>query len=118
LGRDLKFFSVEEFNCQETGENNMEIDFLAKLDELREVCAFPFKVNSGYRHPTKHPIEASKEVPGTHAQGIAADISITNGGARYTIVQEAMKLGFSGIGVAKTFVHLDTRGTTPVVWLY
>ena len=45
MGRDLKFFSVEEFNCQETGENNMEIDFLAKLDELREVCAFPFKVN-------------------------------------------------------------------------
>jgi len=27
-------------------------------------------------------------------------------------------LGFTGIGVAKTFVHVDTRATTPAVWSY
>ena len=72
----LKHFKREEFDCQVTGTNNMEREFLEKLDELREACGFPFEVTSGYRHPTKHPIEMKKAVPGTHAQGIAADIKM------------------------------------------
>jgi hypothetical protein len=34
------------------------------------------------------------------------------------IVHQALKLDFGGIGVAKTFVHVDTRKTTPVMWTY
>ena len=114
----LKFFTIDEFNCQETGENRMEPEFLVKLDALREACKFPFIITSGFRHPTKHPIEASKKVPGTHSQGIACDIRAVVGSERYEIVKCAMNLGFTGIGIAKTFVHVDTRGTTPVMWLY
>jgi len=33
-------------------------------------------------------------------------------------VQQALEKGFTGIGIAKTFVHVDTRGTTPVMWVY
>jgi hypothetical protein len=33
-------------------------------------------------------------------------------------VKNAMAMGFSGIGIHKTFVHVDTRTTTPVVWTY
>tara|TARA_R110000751_G_scaffold167354_2_gene273246 strand:- start:964 stop:1314 length:351 start_codon:yes stop_codon:yes gene_type:complete len=114
----LKFFTIDEFDCQETGENNMEPEFLAKVDALRGACRFPFIVTSGFRHPTKHPIEKAKSIPGTHAQGIACDIRVTTGPERYTLVSEALNLGFTGIGVAKGFIHVDTRGTTPVVWLY
>jgi|TARA_R110001592_G_scaffold230264_1_gene487064 uncharacterized protein YcbK (DUF882 family) len=114
----LKYFSMYEFDCQVTEENRMEEDFLKKLDRLREGCGFPFVVTSGYRHPVEHPIEAAKEVPGTHAQGIACDIKITNANERYKFISEALSLGFTGIGVAKDFIHVDTRGTTPVVWLY
>ena len=114
----LKFFTREEFDCQVSGTNNMELEFLEKLDQLRGACGFPFEVTSGYRHPTLHPIERKKDVPGTHAQGIAADIKITNAADRYTIVANALNLGFTGIGIADTFVHVDTRGTTPVIWLY
>ena len=114
----LKYFKREEFDCQVSGTNNMEQDFLEKLDELREVCGFPFEVTSGYRHPTLHPIERKKDVPGTHAQGIAADIKITNAADRFNIVKNAVKLGFTGIGIANTFIHVDTRGTTPVIWTY
>ena len=95
----------------------MCMEFLEKLDALREECGFPFVVTSGYRSPT-HPEESKKTRPGTHSQGIAADIKITNGGSLYTIVNLALKHGFTGIGVAKSFVHLDTRGTTPVIWTY
>ena len=114
----LKYFTREEFDCQVTGTNNMEMEFLEKLDKLRGACGFPFEVTSGYRHPTQHPIEKKKEVPGTHAQGIAADIKITNAAHRYAIVANALNLGFTGIGIDDDFVHVDTRGTAPVIWLY
>ena len=114
----LKYFTREEFDCNASGTNNMEQEFLEKLDELRACCGFPFVITSGYRHPTMHPIERKKEVPGTHAQGIAADIKITNAADRLKVVYAALELGFTGIGVASDFVHVDTRGTTPVMWTY
>jgi len=113
----VKYFSTSEFDCQHTGENRMEQDFLDKLDELRDYCGFPFVITSGYRSPS-HPLEAVKEIPGTHAQGIAADIKITNSAHRYTIIKGALEHGFTGIGVAGDFIHLDTRGTLPVMWTY
>ena len=113
----LKYFKVEDFNCQETGENEMCPDFLQKLDALREVCGFPFIITSGYRSPN-HSIEAKKSKPGTHSQGIAADIKVVGGAQRMAIIRNASIMGFNGIGVAKTFVHVDTRETTPVAWKY
>jgi uncharacterized protein YcbK (DUF882 family) len=113
----LKYFKVEDFNCQETGENEMCPDFLQKLDALREVCGFPFIVTSGYRSPN-HSIEAKKSKPGTHSQGIAADIKVVGGAQRMAIIRNASIMGFNGIGVAKGFVHVDTRETTPVAWKY
>ena len=114
---DFKYFTLDEFKCQETGTNRMEADFITKLDQLRETCGFSFTVTSGYRDPT-HSIESKKPRGGTHTRGIAADILIESGDRRYKIIQEALKSGFTGIGVAKTFVHLDTREGTPVIWSY
>ena len=79
----MKYFKLSEFNCKETGENNMQPDFLKKIDKLREACGFPFIINSGYRSP-RHSIEAKKPKPGTHAQGIAADIRVQGGLAGIT----------------------------------
>jgi uncharacterized protein YcbK (DUF882 family) len=113
-----KFFRLEEFNCTHTNKNEMDHEFLVKLDELRERVGFPFVITSGYRDAT-HPSEARKSEPGTgyHCQGLAADIAVSNGFERMNIVHEAIKMGFS-IGVARTFVHVDDRKTTPVMWTY
>jgi zinc D-Ala-D-Ala carboxypeptidase len=113
----MRFFELSEFDCQETGKNEMHPDFLHRLDHLRKVCDFPFIITSGYRDPS-HSVEAKKPVPGTHSQGIAADIRITNSADRFTIVDQAIYAGFSGIGIADGFVHLDIRDTTPRIWLY
>ena len=113
----FKYFSMEEFDCQETGENQMSEEFIHKLDELREKCGFAFKITRGYRS-TDHSIEAKKARPGRHTEGIAADIAVSNGFERMNIVHEALKMGFSGIGVAKSFVHVDVRTDTPVMWVY
>ena len=113
----MKYFQIEEFNCQETGNNQMDKQFLLLLDTLRHKCGFPFVITSGYRDPS-HSIEAKKENPGKHSEGIACDIQVKNGPERFTLIDEALCLGFTGIGIHKAFIHVDTRKTTPVVWVY
>ena len=95
----------------------MDPDFVHRLDQLREVCGFPFVITSGFRSPS-HPVEAAKEIPGTHSQGIAVDIKVDNGLQRRKLVEEALKMSFNGIGVAKSFVHIDDRASTAVLWAY
>ena len=121
VDQDLDYFTKNDFNCQHTGENEMKDTFLLKLDLLRARCGFPFIVKSGYRSPS-HPIEERKEKAGTHAQGIAADIKVSTAQQRYKIVEEAIKMGFGGIGIHGVFVHVDMRNVDdnkpPVMWLY
>tara|TARA_B110000211_G_scaffold199897_1_gene230559 strand:- start:295 stop:675 length:381 start_codon:yes stop_codon:yes gene_type:complete len=122
IDQDLTYFSRSEFSCQYTGENKIEDSLLLKVDELRERCGFPFIITSGYRS-LAHPIERAKKTnTGTHAQGIAADIKVIDGVQRFKIVAEAIKMGFTGIGVASNFVHVDIRSLdtneSPVMWCY
>jgi uncharacterized protein YcbK (DUF882 family) len=114
---DFKYFKYSDFDCQETGENEMSVEFIHRLDELREACGFPFYITSGFRSPN-HSIEKRKQNPGTHAQGIAADIAVSGGAQRRAVVEKALEMGFKGVGVAKGFVHVDIRETTPVLWCY
>ena len=114
----FKYFKISDFDCQETGENEMSEGFIHALDQLRAACGFPFHVTSGYRSPTGHFIEKAKQTPGTHARGIAADIAVSGGRQRMQIVQHATALGFTGVGVAKGFVHVDIRDAAPVLWCY
>ena len=114
---EFKYFKLEDFDCQETGENEMSIEFIERLDGLRSVCKFPFIVTSGYRSPN-HSIESKKEKPGQHAQGIAADIKVVGGAQRRLLVENALVMGFTGVGVDKNFIHVDIRTTTPVLWVY
>ena len=114
---DFRYFDIGDFACSETGENDIQWDFVSALDDLRGVCGFPFIVTSGFRS-TEHSIEAAKKKPGQHTKGNAADIRVQNGIERFTIVKNAIALGFKGIGIANTFVHVDTRETEAVIWTY
>ena len=113
----MRYFKIEDFNCQETGNNEMSKEFLSKLDDLRHICGFPFIITSGYRDPS-HTAEKRKTKAGTHAQGIASDIRINSGNEAYQIIKNAQSMGFNGIGVAKTFINVYTRKTMPVIWTY
>ena len=113
----MRYFELSEFDCQETGNNRMEKDFLELVDQLRHECGFPFVITSGYRDPT-HSIEAAKDIPGPHSQGIACDIRVVNSNKRFRLIKKALALGFTGIGVDPSFIHVDTRGSSPVIWTY
>jgi zinc D-Ala-D-Ala carboxypeptidase len=115
-------FTADEFSCKETGANEMRDSFLVLLQQLRDELGEPIKITSGYRDPT-HSIEASKEAPGVHTRGLACDIAC-DGQMAFRIVQIAIKLGFTGIGVKQKghgrFIHLDTYTGTPRpnIWSY
>ena len=70
---DYKNFTKEEFDCKATGENQMQKEFMDKLQELRNRLGFPLVISSGFRS-IKHPIEAKKEKGGMHTKGLACDI--------------------------------------------
>ena len=84
----------------------MHPDFLKAIDDLREVCGFPFVLTSAYRAKT-HPAERNKPNPGMHTKGLAADIKCTGSYERYKILKHALAAGFTGIGIGKDFIHLD-----------
>ena len=113
-------FKESEFVCKETGEINMDEDFLARLQILREEFGKPMAITSGYRSP-RHSIEAKKLSPGPHAHGKACDIAV-GGEAAYELISIALRLGFTGIGVSQKspnnrFIHLDTMPRS-AVWSY
>lgn len=57
-------FTKKEFDCQHTGKNFMTVEFMDKLQELRNRFKRVMKITSGYRDPS-HPVEAKKANPGT-----------------------------------------------------
>ena len=113
---EFKYFKIEDFDCTETGENAMDEEFIKGLDHLRQICNFPFIVTSGFRSVT-HSVEVKKSKGGTHTMGIAADIRVSGGAQRMAIVKHASSLGMS-VGVAKTFVHVDSRKSEQMCWCY
>ena len=114
-------FTKEEFNCSHTGKNNMTVEFMEKLQKLRNIFGKAIKITSGYRDPS-HPSESKKAKPGTHSDGIACDIAC-DASTAYLIVKIAFELGFTGIGISQKngiprFIHLDLRKSTPVIYSY
>lgn len=99
-------------------ETNMSKEFLFVLDEAREIAGIPFIINSAYRSP-EHPLSI-KNPSSSHIKGLAVDIKATDSKTRFKIVQALLKVGFTRIGIADTFIHvdLDLDKTKNVIWTY
>ena len=99
-------------------EDNMNVDFLAKLDEAREYANIPFIINSAYRSPS-HP-ESIKNPTSSHIKGLAVDISVKDSITRFMVLNALIAVGFNRIGIAGTFIHvdLDLDKSQNVIWTY
>lgn len=99
-------------------EANMDKKFLFVLDEAREFAGIPFIINSAYRSPD-HP-ESIKNPTSSHIKGLAVDIKATDSATRFKIVEALVSVGFTRIGIADTFIHvdLDLDKTQNVIWTY
>jgi uncharacterized protein YcbK (DUF882 family) len=114
-------FKKAEFDCKHTGENNMQHEFMQKLQAIRTEFGKSIQITSGFRS-VKHPVEARKtHSHGEHTQGNCADIACTNSNDRFRLISLALKHGVTRIGVAKTFLHLGIGGVglpNNVIWEY
>ena len=101
-------FNLKEFQCRD-GSHQVVLkrDLLEKLQQLRNLAGKPVIITSGYRNPAYN-----KKVGGSptsrHLLGEAADIQIPSFSPR-EVAQLAEQVGFTGIGVYDTFIHVDVR---------
>lgn len=113
-------FDLKEFRCRDG--NGVPLELLANVKELaenlqvlREFLNVPIHITSGYRTPAYN-----KKIGGAklsqHIQAKAADIQVkgftpkqVKDAIELLIKSGMMKQG--GVGLYKTWVHYDTRGT-------
>lgn len=100
-------------------EENMNADFLNKLDEAREIANIPFIINSAYRSP-EHNAKIGGKPNSSHIKGLAVDISVTDSRQRFIVLNALLEVGFTRIGIADTFIHvdLDSEKSKDVIWTY
>jgi len=122
----LKHFNFEEFDCPTlegsglptTDGGKMNLDFLHKLDEARELAGVPFKITSGYRSP-QHNLDVGGRIGSSHIKGLAVDIACVNSHERQKILTALIQVGFKRIGIGKSFIHSDLDPDKPnAIWLY
>lgn len=113
-----KNFEASEFvcGCGACDGGKMSEAFIERLQKMRDLLAVPLKINSGFRCQ-KHNIAEGGSKYSMHMAGRAADIHINNGAEAYAFINAAMAVGFMGIGVAKTFIHVDDR-ESQTIWTY
>ncbi len=106
-----KFMTVDKLTIDPT--------FLNMLNYARHIAGNPWKVNSGQRSK-EHNAEVGGVAGSSHVKGCAVDISATSGAKKFEVVSCAIAAGFTRIGIAKNFIHLDhdTTKTSPTVFLY
>ena len=116
MGDLSKNFSRAELVCScGCKDEIINFDFIERLQKLRSDYGKPMVVNSWYRcKPYNAKIGGSKN--SQHCRGIAVDIAVDNAVDRMRLVRLACKHGFSGVGIYASFVHIDARTSTPVLW--
>lgn len=97
-------------------KSDMDDKFLLKLNSCRELCNTPFILNSAFRSSEWDKSKGRTGI-GFHTKGRAVDIRCIDPEIRSRIVINAMSCGLNGIGISKTFIHLDDRAI-PSLWLY
>ncbi len=119
--KSINYFKQKEFDSSdEPGSGvKMDKDFLHILNKIRHEAGIKFKVKSGYR-TKKHNKKVGGKANSAHLRGLAADIRARNSVNRYKIISAGIKFHIRRIGVAKTFIHLDSDLSLPqkVFWIY
>lgn len=114
---ELKYFKPEEFKMDgRVVFKKMDPDFLALLDQCREIAGVPFIISSCWRSKEKN--KKVGGAPGSmHLKGRAVDIICTVGDSRAKVMKAALGLGLS-VGVMPNALHIDNRESQIVFHYY
>ena len=107
-GQLTKNFHAKEFYCPCCNLAIMDKDFMEQLQKLRQICGFPFIINSGYRCETYNAqITKGKKSVGQHITGEAADISLLDRNRRFALLRNIFNMGyFKDVAISRTFIHI------------
>ena len=118
-----KNFAYSEFackcqdDCKEKSGRNIDPNLVTKLQSLRDNFG-PLVLTSASRCDA-HNIKVGGAPKSQHRRqddGYTKAVDVAISFNKYDFIREAMKLGLS-VGIAKTFIHLDTR-PNPAVFTY
>lgn len=100
-------FTRAELSCPRTGEYYHDEEFLLRLELLRHLNGDkPLIINSAHRSALHN--AAVGGAPFSQHKKMAVDISL-RGHDPVKLRQAAIDAGFLGIGMARTFLHVDLR---------
>ncbi len=99
-------FLLREFACKD-GSHQVVLhrELLERLQALRDMLSRPVIINSGYRN-REHNQAVGGSPDSYHLRGMAADIRVP-GMSPAALATAARQVGFRGIIIYSTFVHLD-----------
>lgn len=100
-------------------KSDMHPDTIARLNRMREIAGIPLVLNCAYRSP-EHDRARGRSGTGAHTIGRAVDIRCSSLKNRFIVIDAAIKAGFTRIGVAGSFVHVDDSPAHAqgVIWTY
>jgi uncharacterized protein YcbK (DUF882 family) len=112
-------FTIDEMQCPCCKKCEMDPKFIETLQGIRDYLNIPMKVTSGYR--CRNHNELVGGAPNSkHLSGIAVDVSMKYHDSQrmYELIQVALSFGIQGIGISKSFIHLDAREQPGKLWTY
>lgn len=114
-----KWFKESEFKrcTPRCSLQDMNQYTMHKLDEARDLAGIPFVLNSAKRTPAWDRARG-RSGTGPHTIGEAVDIRCHTDSNRFKIIQALIRVGFTRIGVYKTFIHADTseKHKQEIIW--
>ena len=113
-------FSRYEFECScGCGFDDVDDYHVEQLQEISNITGIRMVINSGCRC-TEHNEDEGGSHDSDHLSGEGSDVAVSSSRDRFRLVEAAIKVGISRIGIAKTFIHLGTSLTKAqeVMWLY
>ena len=117
----MRYFSEIDFKQANPScsMEDMDRDFLNKLDQARHISGVAYVINSAFRS-VSHEKSRGRNGSSTHTLGKAVDIRVRSSRERYHIIRGLLEVGFRRIGVANTFIHVDDDPVKDkdVIWTY
>lgn len=99
------YFTEEEIK-------GLDYEFIALLDQARELAKVPFVITSGYRDWKKN-MEVGGVADSSHLAGVAVDLACSDSVTRHKIVKALLDVGICRIFLYTKHLHCDNDFTKP-----